>query len=383
MSATNRISFLNKIIFILLIIFSQNLLFALDDEKKSDKQEEHFVHFRYGSEVAHTATQGGNYTSHAIPHTPTEVQVKDGLVNIKNTLQEMKGSPTVGDMLKIYASADKGGFHAVHSAIKEGYIDSKTLGKLRETFHQDVLKAQAKKLNTKIGSLGVNDFGSEASGLGDIDFTLYAKKLGVDAQWLVKEYNSMFTKLAKSRYGVDITPSQLDIVAHRYDATIPDWHAKESVADVERKLRASTTLLKSNPEAYFLEGAYLPQIMGRSTKTGKETFTWYKSDKSGIKPIKVNAVTVPEFFYAPQMRKAWGFGGAVANLHFYYAHTDNLLARAKYVLRSLDDGAGLLVTSKKGDYKNIRDAKERRKIIDDLYDSPQMKYTKRRYCLGR
>lgn len=373
MDDINSSSLLKRIIFILLIVISQNFLFALEDEKELGKQEEHFIHFRYGSDVAYTATKGGNYTSHATPHTPTEVQIKDGFVNIKNTLQEMKGSLTVADMLKIYASADEGGFHAVHSAIKEGYIDSKLLGKLRETFHQDVLQALAKKLDTKIGSLGVNDFGSEASGLGDIDFTLYAKKLGVDAQWLVKQYNSMFTKLAKSRYGVGVTPGQLDIVAHRYDATVPDWRAKESVADFEIKLRTGTTLLKSNPEAYFLEGAYLQQIMGRSTKLGEETFTWYKS---GIKPIKVNAVTVSEFFYAPQMRKAWGFGGAVANLHFYYAHTDSLLARAKYLLRSLDDGAGLLVESKKGDYKNIRDVKERRKIIDDLYDSPQMKYTK-------
>ena len=390
------------LLFFLIAAFSPGSVFALDDEERdSQRREQHFIHFRYGPKVAHTSTKGGNYTSHAKPHTPTGIQIKNGQSNIKNTLKSMEGkSLTVADTLKVYAAAGEGGFHAVHGSIGEGDISSdvsRELGLGRKKFHDEVLIDLAIEIKAKTNGLGINDFGSGAdpakiNAKGDIDFTLYAKNTGVEAQWLVDQYNKIFRKLAKSRYGVDLTPGQMDIVAHRYDATIPDWRARESVADFEVKLRTGSKLLRANPEAYFLEGAYLQQIMGRSTKHGKKTFTWLTPDKSaknGIKIININAVQVPQFFYAPKARKALGLGGAVGNYHFHHAHSSDFTAKTKYILRSLDNGPGLLMTGKRGDYQDIGNntditqgkedyygKQERRQIIDDLYNAPQMKYSK-------
>lgn len=374
--------------------------FAADEDEESRRRQQHFIHFRYGPEVAYTSSpSGGTYTAHAAPHAPTEVQIHTGQANIKQTLKNMGNTLSVGDTLKVYASAGEAGFHAVHGSIGAGDINSdvsRQLGQNRQKFHQEVLFELAKSIQSQTYGLGINDFGSGAdpskiNAKGDIDFTLYAKNLGVDAQWLVDQYNQTFKKLAKSRYGIDLTPGQMDIVAHRYDATIPDHRVRQSLADFELKLKTGTRLLRANPEAYFLEGSYLQQIMGRSVAPDKKTFTWYSPDKTadnGVKVIRVNAAAVPEFFYKPNFRKALGFGGAVGNYHFHHAHSDSFIAKTKYVLRSLDNGPGLLVSGKRGDYTDIGSKEdvasgledpvgraERRKIIDDIYNSPQLKYS--------
>jgi hypothetical protein len=381
--------------------FSPEFLFALDNDEESERLEQHFAGFTYNPETGRTATKGGNYTAHATPHIPTADQIRLGQANIKKTLKTMEGKPlTVGDTLKVYASAGEAGFHSVHGCHGDGDISpavSRELGLGRQKFHEEVLFELAKIVEPQTKGLGINDFGSGAdpskiNAKGDIDFTLYAKNTGVEAQWLVDQYNKLFRDLAKSRYGVDLTPGQMDIVAHRYDATIPDWRARKDIAEFEVKLRTGTALLRANPEAYFLEGAYLQQIMGRSVKPGKKTFTWYMpdpSEKSGIRTININASQVPQFFYVPKARAALGFGGAVGNYHFHYAHAEDFIARTKYILRSLDNGPGLLVTGKRGDYQDIGKAtditegkedpggkQERRQIIEDLYNAPQMQYSK-------
>ncbi len=383
------------------ICFSPEYLFALDDDEGPERLEQHFVRFPYTPEIAWTATKGGTQTAHAIPHTPTAEQIRSGQTRIKETLKPLEGKPlSTGDTLKVYAAAGEAGFHAVHGCHGDGDISpaiSRELGLGRQKFHDEVLIELAKIVEPKTKGLGINDFGSGAdpakiNAKGDIDFTLYAKNTGIEAQWLVDQYNKVFKELAKKRYGVDITPDRMDIVAHRYDATIPDWRTRENIGDFEIKLRTGTTLLRANPEAYFLEGAYLQQIMGRSVKPGKKTFTWYMPDPSadnGIRRIQVNAAQVPQFFYVPKARKALGFGGAVGNYHFHHAHADDFTAKTKYILRSLDNGPGLLLTGKRGDYMDIgRDTdvtegmedpkgkQERRQIIEDLYDAPQMKYSK-------
>ncbi len=372
-----------------------------NDDENPERREQKFIHFRYGSEIAVNRSPGGIYTAHAVPPTPSDSQIQAGQVRIKETLKPMEGRTLdVADTLKVYASAGEGGFHAIHGSIGSGDISSKVnreLGLGRQKFHEEVLIELAKIVQPKTKGLGINDFGSGAdpakiNAKGDIDFTLYAKAAGVEAEWLVDQYNKTFRNLAKSKYGVDITPDQMDIVAHRYDATIPDWRTRENIADFEVKLRTGTKLLKANPEAYFLEGAYLQQIMGRSIKPGKKTFTWFVPDSSqenGIRKISINASQVPQFFYNPKQSKGLGFGGAVGNYHFHHAHSDSFIDKTKYVLRSLDNGPGLLIVGKRGDYQDIgsmvdvtegkkddKGRQERRRIVDDLYDSPQMRYSK-------
>jgi hypothetical protein len=383
-------------------------VFALDqDENDSDRQERHFIHFKYGPEHAKSFAGEGLYASPdnpeqtSSPHAPSAEKIKAGQAKAMTVLNTMKGQKIgVAETLKVYAATEDAGFHAIHGLLGDDGINaaaSQQLGMGRKAFHDEVLDVMAIAIQKKTKGLGINDFGSGAdpskiNAKGDIDFTLYAKNTGLDAQWLVDQYNKTFRDLAQKKYGVNLTPGQMDIVAHRYDATIPDWRARETLADFEVKLRTGTTLLKNNPEAYFLEGAYLQQIMGRSTAAGKKTFTWLvpdKTEKTGIRKMNINAAQVPQFFYVPKVRKGLGFGGAVGNYHFHHAHSTDFEAQSKYILRSLDNGPGLLSTGKRGDYQDIGEKdtylneaedssgrQERRQIVDNIYDAPQMRLSK-------
>lgn len=411
---SQRILLFSYILWGLFFLFS-SLLFLSDpvsaqdqNDDDSNRQERHFIHFRYGPEHARKNSGEGLYntsgsqnqpsSSHESHQAPSAETIKAGQTKVMTVLKTMNGQKIgVAETLKIYAATESAGFHAIHGLLGDDGINavaSQQLGMGRKAFHDEVLNTMAIAIEKKAKGLGINDFGSGAdpakiNAKGDIDFTLYAKNTGIEAQWLVDTYNKTFRDLARKKYGVTLTPAQMDIVAHRYDASIPDWRARQTVADFEIKLRTGTTLLKNNPEAYFLEGAYLQQIMGRSTATGKKTFSWLVPDKSaenGIKRININAAQVPQFFYVPKMRKGLGFGGAVGNYHFHHAHSSDFEAQSKYILRSLDNGPGLLSTAKRGDYQEIGEKEtylneaensdgrqERRRIVDDIYDAPQMR----------
>jgi len=402
--------------FIITTLFClSNPVFASDqNENDSDRQEQHFIHFRYGTEQAKSSTGEGLYSTSKIPgqassatpapaspHAPSAEKIKAGQAKAMTVINSMKGQDIgVAETLKVYAATEDAGFHAIHGLLGDDGINavaSQQLGMGRKAFHEEVLNVMAIAIEKKTKGIGINDFGSGAdpskiNAKGDIDFTLYAKNTGLDAQWLVDQYNKSFRNLAQKKYGVNLTPGQMDIVAHKYDATIPDWRARETVADFEVKLRTGTTLLRNNPEAYFLEGAYLQQIMGKSTAEGKKTFTWLipdKTQKTGIRKMNINAAQVPQFFYTPKVRKGLGFGGAVANYHFHHAHSTDFEAQSKYILRSLDNGPGLLSTGKRGDYEDIGEKatylneaadssgrQERRQIVEDIYDAPQMRLSK-------
>jgi methyl-accepting chemotaxis protein len=386
---------------LVLVFLTPALLFSRGNDDEEKRLERHFIRFDFIKDISLRATGTGAYSAPSPHHVPTAEQIRIGQENIRKTLGAMKGKPlSIGETLRVYAAAGEAGFLAVHGSHGDGEISpaiSREMGLGRQKFHEEVLIELAKAVEPRTKGLGVNDFGSGAdpdkiNAIGDIDFTLYAKNNGVEAQWLIEQYDKHFRDLARKKYGVNVSPAQMDIVAHRNDAMIPDWRTRESLADFEIKLRTGTTLLKANPEAYFLEGAYLQQVMSRSVKAGKKTFAWYTPDSSaqnGVKVIRVNASQVPEFFYTPKARKGLGFGGSAGNLHMYHAHADNFDGRAKYILRSLDNGVGLLMTGKRGDYQDIGSdtdvtqgkpdpvgKSERRQIIEDIYDSPQMKYSK-------
>ena len=141
------------------------------------------------------------------------------------------------------------------------------------------------------------------------------------------------------KYGASVDPAIMDIVAHRFEATIPDWRQVQSLGDFEVKSAPRLGLLRSNPEAYFLEGAYAQQIMGRSVDPETRTYTWYDIDERGkLVEENLNAGEVRQFFYTPEAAARYAFGGSVGNWHFFNAHPGDLAAQAKYVLRSVDDG---------------------------------------------
>jgi hypothetical protein len=177
--------------------------------------------------------------------------------------------------LEIYKRA--GTFHVIHALLDTGVIDKATsnrLGELRAELHSQVLDEMTR--SGKFGRrIGVNDFGSGAmNAKSDIDFTLYCDDPNVSGTELVEAYKKIFQSFSGG-----LAPGAFDLVAHRWEATIPDWRASCAEADFVQKLRTGTQLLKANPEAYFLEGAYAQQILRRSAEG--TTFTWIEPGSDG------------------------------------------------------------------------------------------------------
>lgn len=377
------------------------LLFGRDGSPgRMDVYELEFPIYRENLKLLHVG-EGLYPAEKAHGFSPSKADIREGQARIAKRLKTLKGGKiSVKEALQIYEAAGKGGFHAVHGAIGEGDIDAKTsheLGLARQKFHEEVLGEMAWRLRHETEGVGVNDFGSgidpkKISAKSDIDFTLYAKNRKINPQKLVDTYEKIFTELARKRYGVEVSPRQMDIVAHRCDAMIPDWRVATDTAEFVLRLRSGTKLLGNNPEAYFLEGAYLQQVMRRSLEEGRKTFTWLIPEKGGkkaIRKIRLNASAVPQFFYKPELRAGHAFGGSVGNYHFYLAHAGDRVAQAKYILRSLDNGPGIFVENKRGDYIDIgsvRDVTEnvpdpegkaaRRRIVEAIYDSKNIRFSR-------
>ncbi len=226
-------------------------------------------------------------------------------------------------------------FSVVHALLVDTISpqDSVRIGQIRAEIHQQVLTNLYE--SGRFGDrLGVNDFGTVGNAKSDIDFTPYAERqLGAD---LVEAYEAEFRRLTGG-----VSPGQMDIVAHKHEAFIPDWRQSRATADFVQALREGRRLLRSNPEAYFLEGAYHQQVMGRSAEG--TTLMWLERDANGrVVRSASNAALDPDFFYfRPDVRARYAWGGAVGNWHFYHAHPDDKVAQAKYLLRSIDDGARL------------------------------------------
>lgn len=298
--------------------------------------------------------------------------------DVADFLETKKGPLTKSDIVKLYDLA--GHFEVIHGMLGPDNIisaaRSREIGKLRQEIHNEVLEALTRKLKNEniTARLGVNDFGSGSdpatvNAKTDIDFTLYPLSDKVGGDRLTAEYKNLFKKVT-AQYGASIDPGKMDIVAHRYEAAIPDWRKARSLADFEIEIRRGTTLLKQNPDAYFLEGAYVQQVMGRSVKSGVQTFTWYEADAEGkVSSENINASEVRQYFYTPEVSGRYAWGGAVGNWHFFNSHSNDLAAQAKYLLRSVDDGIGQMLPSgdKLGDYANLPH-RERKELIDKIYN---------------
>jgi len=256
-------------------------------------------------------------------------------------------------------------FAVVHALLQDTInpVDSVRIGEIRAEIHQQVL-TNLYETGRYGDRLGVNDFGTVGNAKSDIDFTPYSD--GHPGADLVAAYEAEFKRLTGG-----VAPGQMDIVAHKHEAIIPDWRQSRATADFVQALRDGRRLLRANPEAYFLEGAYHQQVMGRSAE-GK-TLTWIERDSSG-KVIRTgsNAASDPDFFYfRPDVRARYAWGGAVGNWHFFHAHPGDKVAQAKYLLRSLDDGARLSQLSNDQvksfqKFEKLSPGQQRR-IVTDLY----------------
>ncbi len=286
-------------------------------QDESQRVEPRFVHFALQPKDAKQVQGQGPFTAPGhVESAPSPADIQRGQQAVLALLQGRgRGPLTVSEMLQVYAAAGAGGHHAIHGLLGKG-IDaelSKQLGAARSQFHAEVLAELAKQVKAKTPQtgLGVNDFGASSdpakvNAKTDIDFTLYPQADGVTAQWLVAEYNRLFKELSKAK-GRALDPSQLDIVAHRADATIPDWRQQHSLADFELTLRTGRSLLKANREAYFLEGAVAQQVMGRSVNTDQPTFMWLDVEADGTLTKTVeHASRVPQAAGEAALRVRWG-----------------------------------------------------------------------------
>ncbi|MFZ5439130.1 MAG: hypothetical protein ACOZQL_03935 [Myxococcota bacterium] len=317
---------------------------------------------------------------------PTLAEIEAGQRAVLRFLETRGPGPLgIADTLRLYAAAGRGGHHSVHALLGRAQgqgIDEATslqLGAARSQFQTEVLDELARRVRekTKQSGLGVNDFGASTNpakqtAATDIDFTLYPLSEDVKASWLVEEYQRLFRELSRTRYGVEVSASQLDIVAHRYDATIPDWRQQHSVSDFVVRLRTGRSLLKANREAYFLEGAFVQQVMRRSVTAKEPTFTWLSTDERGaVTRSPTHAADVPLYFYRPEVKPRHAFGAAVGNLHMWNLHEGDLVLEAKYLLRSLDEGVGRLLANKRAPFVEL-DADQRGTVLGALYASPSL-----------
>lgn len=336
--------------------------------EREERREPHFI-FRF--KVPTTRQTAGNVAAarpaeHEAPKL-SEAEMATRQASVAEYLAEVKKSGRPLDraaFLEIYRRA--GTFHVIHALLDTGVIDKTTsnrLGELRADLHQEVLDTMAR--SGKFGRrIGVNDFGSGAmTAKSDIDFTLYCDDPSVAGTDLVEEYSRIYKSLSGG-----LAPGSFDLVAHRWEATIPDWRASCAEADFVQKLRTGTQLLKANPEAYSLEGAYAQQILRRSAEG--TTFTWIEPGPGGkLERRKVNAAAETPFFYRPDVRPRYAWGAAIGNWHFFNSHSHDRIAQAKYLLRSFDDGTALLARSgKKGDFVDLSQA-ERRALVQEVYGS--------------
>ena len=314
--------------------------------------------------------EGGKTHTEADAHAPqfSAAEVAQRQNSVREFLASRTGEMSPQDVAELYRRA--GHFSVLHGLVGSGEIDADTsrrIGAARAKLVKMVLADMAGKLKAQGGRLGVNDFGSgEVNAKTDMDMTLYPDSDGVPSAWLTDAFKNTFRRIA----GID--PGQMDVVVHRYDATIPDWRQQRGVADFELKMRVGRELLKRNPEAYFLEGAFVQEVMGRSVKEGAKTFRWVNPDGSG-QDVHMNAAEVPQFFYRPDVKPRYAWGAAVGNWHFYNAHAGDDAAQAKYLLRSLDEGAALALKAdaafgklKTTNYADLPE-RTRRAVVDRLY----------------
>lgn len=355
----------------LLALSTFRMLPAADSEE--EREYERF-RFRYFSEQAKRtgsppSTDYGDHGHSSL----SESELKERQEAVKKMWQKRRqrgGSITKADVVELYATAKD--FKVIHSLLGNEITiqESKAIGRLRQEIHNEVLESlyRSKRFGSR---MGVNDFGSGADmskvdAKTDIDFTLYGDDQSVTGRTMVAAYIEAFRKIT-AQYKQAIDPGQCDIVGHQYEATIPDWRQASALSDFEIRLRTGRGLLKANPEAYFIEGAYLQQVMGRSVDPGAKTFLWYGEDANGeLIKTQVNAAKVPKFFYHPQFAARYAWGGAVGNWHFFNAHGDDKPAQGKYLLRSIDNGPGLLLKNKTAEFEKM-DSSGRQQLVRRIY----------------
>ena len=362
----------------LLLVVSMFIPYQVSARSGESAKDEEKASYQYRFRLATPRSQTGtppheDKTSQSPDHL-SEAQIKANQKKVMEYIESLRrGQRTIGlpETVEIYYLAED--YRVVHGLLDQDFItaaESVQIGKSRQALLDEALDSLPKKGTTgRLLGVGVNDFGSGAAdpdAKTDIDITLYGDRSGSE---IIKAFRNAFSEVTR-KYGRSLEPGQTDIVAHRHEGFIPDWRQTRSVSSFTAKLRKGTEYLKANKEAYFLEGAYVQQIMGRSVEAKDKTFTEISLSEEGVVVrTKKYVIDVPGFFYKPEIRARYGWGGAVGNWHFWHAHADNKAAASKYLLRSVDNGKRLTIEAdeaRRGDYETLS-KQGATKRVKDMY----------------
>lgn len=340
------------------------------------------------------------------------VKVLDGIdpkkpLDIMGEHQEVRKA-----VVKLY---QKGGFETVKAMAKEGTIKgsddaphSQVIAEVRNAMVHETLAV----MSGLFGEVRLNEFSTAPNAQADIDQTFHVSKVvdpvtGLEVpakdprtgevltgELLKKHFNETFEKL----FG--IPPERMECSSHAVEASIPDWRTTPIGSDeFAVRLKRGADLLMSNPDAYFLEGAFRRQVDRRSYESDVPLFRIYKATRrrsTVAQIIRVRPVVDLQRAHArvevynnvpPEWRKGYAFGAAVGNLLFFSHHNrpEEVAERAKYLMRSMEDGMGSLALEegKPGElYYKLKDPVKQRAMLMKVYpdaDAAKLDYLFKMY----
>jgi len=274
---------------------------------------------------------------------------------------------------------------AVHELLKDGTIDAETSARMAEV-RNGMVDEVMRLMTLELGEVHAANFSPAVNLLNDIDQTFRPvagneeRPAGPGGEALKAKFNAIFTK----RFG--ISPERMDVVSHAAEASIPDWGQAHEVHRFVAALRQGSNMLASNPEAYFLEGAFRMQVERRSFASDQKLYSIYTLDpRLDGQVARTDTVlrhdgTIRELAYRnspPEARKSYALGSTVGNFWFMNQHGGGVRYAAKYGLRSFSEGPGWLTvwdldpdlekhTPK--EYEKIGSESERRAFFQEVYE---------------
>lgn len=244
----------------------------------------------------------------------------------------------------------------VHWLLKSGEI-SKDLSAIGAQIRNDMVREIASQMAREYGEVHVMDFSPAENMLNDIDQTFKNSERNREMFAISDPTNQVdgaklrdrFDELFKQKFGIE--PHFLDVASHPYGQRPPDTRAQMSTGEFVMRLVRGTKLLRDNPEAYFLEGAFRMQVDRRSFDSDKPLYRIYTANDaipgSGVVEVTVHRKqgTIKKLLYRykpPEIRKGYAWGSAVGNWWFAHQHGGGTRYLAKYGLRSFAEGPGWL-----------------------------------------
>lgn len=271
------------------------------------------------------------------------------------------------DVIELYRLAGNGFLvqGLVENVISQ--TDSLKIGKIRKQLHLEVIKKliQEKSFGERIG---VNDFSpiqdleTNFDPLNAIEFSLYCDNQRIQGEDLVKKYNQFFSKMHQ------IEAKTLNIFATNFEDILPDWQKCTGVA--MHRLSLSELPPQVEEQKVFFQNIPESPITDQRTHPGIAAFQWYSFDENDklISFLK-NPALEKAFYYQPDVSSLYAWGASISLWHYYNAYSSSLMEKANILLRSIDEGVGLLLGAQKtGQFIDLP-LDQRNDLIQNIYES--------------